>query len=316
MSFTMLHLNGIKEYEDWFAKKREREAERDIVNRHMQDPSVPGVDKMHRRCQYILKYGRNLFTCPGCWLLPGLCVCGFMAKVDAKTQLVVHVHQTEWGKCSNTGCVAHLSVPGSKLLLKGYKDHDAQLTALFADPTITTAILWPGERSILPSELKAIADAKTGGRIAVVAVDATWDGAMRMKCSYPPDALHVKLPPNSALAHSPVSLLSPVRKYRGDLENNGRVSTLEAIAALMCELEGDLGVRDTMLHNLRIKVDAMLIQKNRETVYGTVGAEMAEKVKEEARLVGERMAAEMAAAGVDVAALQRELAQEAKISDD
>lgn len=36
------------------------------------------------------------------------------------------------------------------------------------------------------------------------------------------------------------------------------VSTLEAVAALMGELEGDLGARDTMLQNLRIKVSYTL----------------------------------------------------------
>ncbi len=49
------------------------------------------------------------------------------------------------GKSTNTGCLAPLSLPGqSQMLLKGYKEHDDELERLMADPTITTAVLWPG----------------------------------------------------------------------------------------------------------------------------------------------------------------------------
>ena len=47
-----------------------------------------------------------------------------------------------------------------------------------------------GEDSVLPSELKAIAEEKTGGRIAIVAVDATWGNALRTKQGYPKGVLH------------------------------------------------------------------------------------------------------------------------------
>lgn len=49
--------------------------------------------------------------------------------------------------------------------------------------------------------------------------------------------------------------------------------------------------------------------------YGCVVAVFLQ-VREEARAIGERMAAEMAAAGVDVAALQREIAEEIDDKDD
>lgn len=42
---------------------------------------------------------------------------------------------------------------------------------------------------MLPAELRRIAQERTGGRLAVVAVDATWGNAMRMRQSYPKDAL-------------------------------------------------------------------------------------------------------------------------------
>jgi hypothetical protein len=47
-----------------------------------------------------------------------------------------------------------------------------------------------GDNSITTSELKKIAEDRSGGRIAVIAVDATWGNALRMKTSYPPDAVY------------------------------------------------------------------------------------------------------------------------------
>jgi hypothetical protein len=45
--------------------------------------------------------------------------------------------------------------------------------------------LLPGANSVSASELRQIAAQRSEGRIAVVALDATWDGANRMKLSYP-----------------------------------------------------------------------------------------------------------------------------------
>jgi len=229
---------------------------------------------MHVKCEYNLKYGRTMFNCPNCWLLPGLCICERVQRCQPRTKVVVHVHHKEWGKSSNTGSIAALSIPGSEILIKGYKPHDARVHEMIEDQSHTTAILWPGADSISCSELKQIADERTKGRIAVIAVDATWNNAMRMRSFYPDDTLQVKLAPDSPLIIAQrTSLLSPVRKYRGDKVKTGRVSTLEAIAALLYELEGDEEVADTLLDNLRMKVDACRVQRNKPSVYGTLSEE-------------------------------------------
>ena len=52
-----------------------------------------------------------------------------------------------------------------------------------------------------------------------------------------------------------------------------RVSTLEAVAALLRELEGGAeghAVYQGLLDSLRVKVDAMCVQKNRPPAYNTV----------------------------------------------
>ena len=48
-----------------------------------------------------------------------------------------------------------------------------------------------------------------------------------------------------------------------------RVSTLEAAAALLHCLEGSQEMREGLLHNLKLKVDAAFAQKGLPAVYGT-----------------------------------------------
>lgn len=73
-----------------------------------------------------------------------------------------------------------------------------------------------------------------------------------------------------------VSLFRGVRKYHGKAADNGRVSTLEAVAAALLALEGDEGVYQGLLYNLKLKVDGMRAQKHMPLVYGLVGGDESE----------------------------------------
>lgn len=254
------------------ARWRQRHADRRALVAGVTDGATPPQERMGLRTSYILKWRKILFSCPTCWLLPGLCVCSRMARfAPAKTQVVVCAHHGEWGSASNSGCVLPTSLEGAEMLLYGHPDHDRRLQELVNDPTRVTALLWPGADALLPSELCAEAEARgLGGRLTVVALDATWGNARRMHGSFPPGTLTVRLPPESTLKENKLSLLRPVRRYRGDLES-GRVSTVEAVASLLYELEGDEAMYRGLLDNLKVKVDACRIQKNRSTVYGTEG---------------------------------------------
>lgn len=68
-----------------------------------------------------------------------------------------------------------------------------------------------------------------------------------------------------------MSIFRGVRKYHGKAAENGRVSTLEAVAAALLALEGDEGVYQGLLYNLKLKVDAMRHQKHMPPVFGTAG---------------------------------------------
>lgn len=68
------------------------------------------------------------------------------------------------------------------------------------------------------------------------------------------------------------SLFRPLRKYHGNATENGRVCTVEAVAAALLALEGDADMYEGLLYNLKLKVDAMRRQKHVGEVYGTGAA--------------------------------------------
>ena len=133
------------------------------------------------------------------------------------------------------------------------------------------AVLWPGEGSLLPGELRALAGARP---ICVVALDATWASGNRLSKRMPDGLLRVRLPPPPAdewAAAGAQSLLAPLRRYRGNSGENGRVSTLEAAAVLLEELGAPPELGEGLRENLRRHVDRVRIQGGRGTHYAPAG---------------------------------------------
>lgn len=82
-----------EEYKD---RLRVREQDRDQMHKAVLSPGTQNADKMHLRCEYILKYGKTTFSCPRCWLMPGMCICGRLSAFHPATRLIVHMHYNEW----------------------------------------------------------------------------------------------------------------------------------------------------------------------------------------------------------------------------
>lgn len=73
------------------------------------------------------------------------------------------------------------------------------------------AVLFPGENAISAAELREVARSRSNGRITVIAVDATWRNAVRLKQSYPSGLIQVKLDATSPIIRNQTqSLLYPV----------------------------------------------------------------------------------------------------------
>lgn len=100
---------------------------------------------------------------------------------------------------SNTGCLLAASLTGAELLLRGHAPHDERLAKLLADGNSTPVLLWPDENALTPEELRQLADAQSGGHVTLVALDASWDGARRMRSHFPPGVRTLRLPPGLAL---------------------------------------------------------------------------------------------------------------------
>lgn len=45
---------------------------------------------------------------------------------------------------SNSGCLVAACLEGAEMYIDGHREHDAAVAAMFEDPTVTTAIMWPG----------------------------------------------------------------------------------------------------------------------------------------------------------------------------
>ncbi|KAF8071128.1 hypothetical protein HT031_001210 [Scenedesmus sp. PABB004] len=345
MSATQLQERGAGSREEVAAARAARSAARDALVARLASPGLSGEEKGWARCEYIHAYGRLPFQCGGCWLLPGFCICARMRRAaPASTKVVVHFHPDEWAKgartrrmcarrrrrrrCttsrdgggagggsrrrsarargagSNTGSLCR-SLAGAELLMRGHRPHDERLAELLNDGA-TVAMLWPGPDALEPEQLRALADERSGGRIVLLAIDATWDGARRMKGKYPPSVLTLRLPAHMVLpgagergaregadgaaagggggtggaGRAPVSvkdvppaggasLFSPLRKYAGSAAE--RVCTAEAVASALLALEGpspaSSDMAQALLHNLKLKVNAMRAQKHMATVY-------------------------------------------------
>ena len=145
-----------------------------------------------------------------------------MTDISAKkkTLLSTDTTQRRW-RPSNTGCVAHQTLANSEILMKGCPTDDARFNELWADPTHTTALLWPDDDAISVTQLQELAAANTGGRIALVGIDSTWKGARNLLHSYDPSILKVKLDADSIFVPGQtVSLLAPLREYRVSLDKH------------------------------------------------------------------------------------------------
>ena len=71
------------------------------------------------------------------------------------------------------------------------------------------------------------------------------------------------------------SLLAPLRRYRGNSGENGRVSTLEAAAVLLEELGAPPELGEGLRENLRRHVDRVRVQGGRGTHYAPAGPALA-----------------------------------------
>jgi len=276
-----LYMYGEVTQEDLEDAWVKRIRERDALNALLKDPGVDPATKASESAEYHYRWGKANFQCRRCWLMPYMCVCERMARhVPAERadghplpRVVCLMHENEWGKSSNTGTVLRGTLGDGRcqLLLRGLPEHEGALRDLWAEhgEGSTVAVLWPGEGSVSHRELMDRAERETGGRVTLVVLDATWKQARGINGRDVPACIpRVTLPMEQ---HGVVtSLLAPIRAYHGKDRHEDRVSTAEAVAFALRLLGEPRDNLRAIEHHLRVKVDANLIQKRHDPVYGTM----------------------------------------------
>jgi hypothetical protein len=117
-------------------------------------------------------------------------------------------------RASNSGCIVHQSLPSSELLMRGHAAHDEVFSRICEDKSHTVAVLWPGEGAISLHELHHLAEQNTEGRVTLVAVDATWNGARALMGSYSTTLQRVYLQTGEIFVPGQKqSIMAPLRKY-------------------------------------------------------------------------------------------------------
>jgi DTW domain-containing protein YfiP len=159
--------------------------------------------------------------CPRCLLLQRVCLCAEVPTVATRTRVVIVRHDREQSRSSNTGRLAHQALPNSVIV-----DHNARNESGLVVPTVLPPL--DGAWLLFPAGEPTTGCPEPPPRQLVV-LDATWSQARRMYRKI--EALRGL--PILRLPDIPVST-ARLRQSPGE----GRVSTIEAIAAALRLLEG------------------------------------------------------------------------------
>lgn len=164
---------------------------------------------------------RNCQThCPRCYLRREICICPILPSVRTRSEFLILRHIREAHRPSNTGRLAALAMPNSRIIPCGGGDRIG--LSLLEDKGLQapdTWLLWPDGPGIKPETLP--------GRVVVL--DATWHQARR---------LFRQTPLLQSLPRLMLPQPAPDRNRLRDQRRPDGMSTIEAIAAAVAVLEG------------------------------------------------------------------------------
>ncbi|GMH45022.1 hypothetical protein BSKO_12979 [Bryopsis sp. KO-2023] len=231
---------------------------------------IPDAEaKMHSYCEQLMAHSRGAERCKGCWLQNTHCACLSWTSVANRIRVVVHIHHGDWAKASNTGICIHRTLRKSNMFLRGHQEDDTEFRKMLDDPTTMKCVLWPGDGAISVEEFKQLMSKSEPKEVVVIIPDGSYRGARKMAPKYPSSIPRVKLSVESVLGSKDQCMISAVREYGGKQRETGRVSSLEAVAALLDEMGEDPHVSHALKENMKVKLDMVLLQAGRQPLYGS-----------------------------------------------
>ena len=162
--------------------------------------------------------------CPRCYQRREICICPILPTVTTRTEILILRHIWEAERPSNTGRLAALAMPNSRIIPcgGGARTGRSRIDDAFLRAP-DTWLLWPDGTGTQSN----ISDLKPPARVVVI--DATWSQARRLYRSMPVLQVLPRL-----------VLPAPIRcrdRLREQHRSDG-MSTIEAVAAAVAKLEG------------------------------------------------------------------------------
>lgn len=162
--------------------------------------------------------------CLRCFMRREICICPLLPTVQTRTEFIVLQHVYESIRPSNTGRLAALAMPNSRIVFCGGG------ARIGLPPVADELLLKPATWLLWPDGTDTPSDIIESGRPErVVVLDATWQQARR---------LYSRIP---VLRTLPRLVLPAPAQQRNRLRKQHRpdgMSTIEAVAAALAMLEG------------------------------------------------------------------------------
>jgi DTW domain-containing protein YfiP len=180
--------------------------------------------------------------CPTCLRPQSTCICPFAAAVSSPVDLLILQHPLEVANAKNSARLLHLSLAGSRMLAGETFSNDELERLLRADGRIPL-LLYPDtvdDTSALVAKPPTLDPAllRSPDKLRLVALDATWRKSRKMLYLNP---LLQQLP-RLSLRDMPASNYRIRKAHAPD-----QLSTLEAVAYALAQLDGDLARSDRLL---------------------------------------------------------------------
>ncbi len=182
--------------------------------------------------------------CTTCLRPRSACYCGVIERVETRTRVLILQHPRERRVPVNTARIAHLALPNSELRIGIDFSADAVVRRALEDPARPARLLFPGDGAMAPRD-----DEAATGPVTVVVLDGTWSQASKL------------LQANPFLGALRRYAIAPEEPSGYRIRRQPRphcLSTIEAIAEVLGELEGDRGRTGRILEPFRRMVETQL----------------------------------------------------------